>query len=177
MNWLNKGLFFTQSSKSVGVGWGGGCALVHTGIRDPASFCPVASESPKYSKVPTDFLIPGWQMSEETYGKFKWPVLQVSYIFFLHTPLVRTQYLTTLNHKGLWEMWHSCSKGKCVVHMLGECCLWSNSWELHCFKKWEEEERQSKETENKEIDCRTLKRIECHRQTLAREISLEIKMW
>lgn len=31
------------------------------------------------------------------------------------------------------------------------------------FKKWEEEERQSKETENKESDCRKPKGTKCHR--------------
>lgn len=31
------------------------------------------------------------------------------------------------------------------------------------FKKWKEEERQSKETENKESDCRKFKGMKCHK--------------
>ena len=53
------------------------------------------------------------------------------------------------------------------------------------FKKWKEEERQSKETENKESDCRKFKGMKCYKSKgrlcqetdLSKKISVETKMW
>ena len=82
------------------------------------------------------------------------------------------------------QMWGALLRWLCSVHAKRRLPR-TKVLGASVFKKWKEEERQSKETENKESDCRKFKGMKCHKSKgrlcqetdLSKKISVETKMW